>query len=345
MLVSVTGGTGFLGSHSVAAIVRAGHTVRLLARDESTVDRALSPLDVDRNAVEVRLGDVTDETAMATFVRGADAVLHAAGVYTFDSRYRRNMRRVNEMGTEVVLAAARRAGANPVIHVSSFVAMLPARGRVLRVDSPIGTAREPYLASKAAAEAVARRHQAAGAPVLITCPPALVGPHDPRLGDQNARVRDTLRGLLPMWPTGGFPLGDVRDTALLHARLLGAARPDRRVFGPGTYLSTRDYLATLRTVTGRALPAVFLPAMAMVPIGRLAGLVQRIWPWHIPAEHGAIYTCACATRVAAGQSTGGTGARPVASSLRDTVRWLRDSGLLTARQAGRLGSTAVGTAP
>ncbi|WP_248964383.1 NAD-dependent epimerase/dehydratase family protein [Sphaerisporangium perillae] len=33
MLVSVTGGTGFVGAHSVAAIVRKGHRVRMLVRD------------------------------------------------------------------------------------------------------------------------------------------------------------------------------------------------------------------------------------------------------------------------------------------------------------------------
>ncbi|MFD0889680.1 NAD-dependent epimerase/dehydratase family protein, partial [Streptosporangium algeriense] len=42
MLVSVTGGTGFVGAHSVAAFLRAGHRVRLLVREPSGVARALA---------------------------------------------------------------------------------------------------------------------------------------------------------------------------------------------------------------------------------------------------------------------------------------------------------------
>jgi nucleoside-diphosphate-sugar epimerase len=331
MLVCVTGGTGFLGAHSVAGLTRAGHRVRLLVRDTATVSPALTPLGVDPAAVDVRVGDVTDPRAVAAAVRGADSVLHAAAVYSFDSRDRSVMRPVNVRGTEVVLDAARQSGADPIVHVSSVVAMFPARERVLRTDSPVGTPREPYMATKAAAERIAREHQRAGAPVVITYPSALLGPDDPKLGDQNARLRNMLRGLMPIWPSGGFPIGDVRDTAALHVRLLTAPGDGNRHFGPGRYVSTKDYVELLRQVTGRRLPAVFLPARGMIPVGQLTSVLQRIWPWHIPAEYGAIYTCAHAPRT---ETTSLVQPRPVAETIRDTVRWLRRSGHLSQREHG-----------
>lgn len=339
MLVSVTGGTGFVGAHSVAAFLRAGHRVRLLVREPSRVVPALAPLlpgpPSFEEAVEVVTGDVTDEEAVGRAVRGADAVLHAAAVYSFDSRRHASVRRTNERGAEVVLGAARAAGANPVIHVSSVAALFPAPGRVVHEDTPVGRPRETYMASKAAAEAVARRHQREGAPVVITYPPALLGPHDPRLGDQTARLRDVLRGLMPLWPLGGLPLGDVRDTADLHTRLLTPYGEGRaRHFGPGHYLTTRNYVEVLREVTGRRLPTLFLPARAMLPAGLLADLAQRVCPWHLPAQYGAVYVCACATRVGEGVSTGGIVPRPMAGTVGDTVRWLHANGLLSDRQAG-----------
>lgn len=339
-LVWVTGGTGFVGAHSVAAILRAGHRVRLLARDPSTVDESLSPLGVPPGVVEVVAGDVLDEAAVARAARGADVVLHAASVYSFDPRRRPELRRTNESGTEVVLAAARAAGVARTVHVSSVAALFPSPRTPLEAGSPVGRAREPYLASKAAAERVARRHQAEGAPVVITYPPALLGPHDPRLGDQTGRLRDALRGLMPIWPTGGFPLGDVRDTAALHAALVAGEGPGR-YFGPGRYLSTRDYLATLREVTGRRLAAIRLPARAMLPVGVLAGLVQRVWPWHIPAEYGAIYTCACATRVSEHAPAGGIPARPATETFTDAVTWLHATGQISDRAAGRLAESTA----
>ncbi|MBC6450552.1 NAD-dependent epimerase/dehydratase family protein [Actinokineospora xionganensis] len=335
MLVTVTGGTGFVGSHSVAALLRTGHQVRLLVRDESTVDGALRPLGLDPGRVDVVVGDVLDESSVIAAVRGADAVLHAAAVYSFDSRQRDRMRQTTERGTQVVLGAARRSDVGRVVHVSTVAALFGKGVRVIGPDSPVGTLREPYLATKAAAERIARAHQDAGTPVAISYPPALLGPHDPRLGDQSTRVRDVLRGLTPIWPTGGFPLGDVRDTAALHAEMLTGSLSGGRHFGPGTYVSTKDYLRHLRAVTGRALPAVRLPARALGPVGHACDLLQRVWPWHLPVQYGAIHTCACATRVDDQVRTHPITARPVADTIADTVRWLHAAGHLTDRQAGR----------
>ncbi|WP_067815032.1 NAD-dependent epimerase/dehydratase family protein [Actinomadura kijaniata] len=331
MLVSVTGGTGFLGAHTVSSLVGRGHRVRLLARDERRVEPALGPLGVDRSAVEVVVGDVTDEAAVGRLVRGADAVLHAASVYSFDSRRRASMRRTNERGTEVVLGAARRLGADPVVHVSTFGVLEPDGGRRVRADAPVGRPRECYLSTKAAAERIARRHRSRGAPVVITYPAALLGPDDPKLGDQTARLRNALRGLMPIWPLGGFPVGDVRDAAAFHADLFDApGRGAERLLVPGRHMSTREYVATLRQVTGRRLPTVFLPARAVVPVGLLTDAVQRVWPWHIPAEYGAVHVSGRDLRVDVGP-----GPRPVTETFGDTVRWLHRAGLLSARQAGR----------
>jgi nucleoside-diphosphate-sugar epimerase len=339
MLVAVTGGTGYVGSHSVRALLRRGHRVRLLVRNQANVERALRPLGVDPAGVDVTVGDVTDEASVRDAVRGADGVLHAASVFSFDSRDHRRMREVNEQGTGVVLDAAVAAGVKRVVYVSSVVALMPSRHRPLSADSPVGRSRETYFASKAAAEVVARRHQDKGAPVAISYPPAMLGPHDPHQGDQITRVRNVLRGLMPMWPLGGFPVGDVRDTAELHAAMLGSpqAALRGRYFGPSRYLSTRELVGVLREVTGRALPTVYLPARAVLPLGLVSGLVQRVWPFHIPAEYGAVYICHCATRVEPAACTPlGIRPRPVAETVADTVRWLHRQGLLSDRQAGLL---------
>jgi dihydroflavonol-4-reductase len=351
MLIAVTGGTGFLGAHTVAALLRHGHRVRLLARDPGGVADALAPLvagssTVDAvdalDAVDVVAGDVTDEAAADRLVAGADALLHAAGVYTFDSRRRDELWRVNVRGTEAVLGAARRAGTGRIVHVSTVGALYPTTAPSIGPASPVGKPREHYLASKAVAERIARQHRDQGVPVTITYPPALLGPHDPRLGDQNARLRDLLRGLMPIWPSRGLPLGDVRDSAALHAELLGAAAaPGDAFFGPGHFLATREYLAAVRTATGRRLPAVFLPPRAMFPVGRAADLLQRAWPWPIPAQYGAIYVCATAVPVAAGAPAAGVPARPALDTVRDTVAWLHATGRLTDRQAGTAAGTVV----
>ncbi|KAB1947302.1 SDR family NAD(P)-dependent oxidoreductase [Micromonospora sp. ALFpr18c] len=332
MRILVTGGTGFIGSHTVAALHRAGHTVRLLVRDPDAVDRALGPLGLTGRDVQTVVGDVTDAESVRRAVDDCGAVLHAASVYSFDTRRHARMREVNVGGTEVVLDAAVKAGADPVVHVSSFVALAPTGGRPLDTDLPVGRPRERYMATKAAAEEVARRHQESGAPVVVTYPMATLGPHDPHLGDQLDRLRTLLRGQLPIWPRGGFPVGDVRDVADLHVAALRPGLGPRRLLAPGRYLSTAEFVATVRAVTGRRLPVAYLPSAAVLPVGAATSALQRVWPWHIPVEYGAVYTCHCDVRT---DRDAPAPTRAVAETIRDATRWLHRTRRITRRQAGK----------
>src|SRR5829696_5801645 len=108
MKVLVTGGTGFVGSHTVKAIVDAGHDLRLLVRSPDRLASALEPLGV--RDVDHVVGDATDAESVRRAMDGCDAVVHAAAVFSYDAREAREMRRVNARATEVVLGAARDAG-------------------------------------------------------------------------------------------------------------------------------------------------------------------------------------------------------------------------------------------
>lgn len=91
LLVLVTGGTGYVGSHAIAALDGAGHRVRVLARSPDRIPAALEPLGVHR--VETAMGDVTDPIAVERALQGVDAVLHAASVFSMDPRKARRCAR------------------------------------------------------------------------------------------------------------------------------------------------------------------------------------------------------------------------------------------------------------
>lgn len=119
MRVAVTGGTGFVGSHTVAALCAEGHDVRLLVRSTRRIDDALAPLGIDPHDVEVVSADVTDRQAVAAGVDGVDAIVHAASVYSFDPRQAPTMARINDVGLRTVTDAAIDARLDPIVHVSS----------------------------------------------------------------------------------------------------------------------------------------------------------------------------------------------------------------------------------
>jgi nucleoside-diphosphate-sugar epimerase len=335
MRVLVTGGTGFVGSHTVAVLCRAGHMVRLLVRRPERIAPALGPHGVD-GAVEHVVGDATDPASVARALAGCDAVVHAAAVYSLDSRDWARTRRTNVVATKAVLGAAVDQGCDPVIHISSTVATLRSHGTVT-ADSPLSTARGPYIQSKVESERYARQLQEQGAPVVIVAPGAVYGPDDPTLSEMMRQLRNILRGYYPMWTTGGYHGTDVRDVAAVNAAVMVPGRGPRRYLVPGHHLDAPTLFGTLRSVTGRRLPYLRMPTPVLLPMAWTVSAVQRVVPFHLPAEYEGVLIASRRARcdTSATERDLGVTARPLATTMTDAVRWLHRAGHVTARQAGR----------
>src|SRR3972149_5147183 len=220
MRVLATGGTGFIGAHTVASLVEKGPALRLLVRSPDRIAPALEPVGV--HGVDSIVGDVTDPEAVERAMEGCEAVLHAAAVFSLDSRAAGRIRETNVRSTDIVLGTAVRLGLDPIVYVSTGGALLPPDGEVLTPDSPVKAPLGAYVRSKAEAERVARRYQEAGAPITITYPGAVWGPYDPHFGEASRIAATILRGRLPPVPSGGFHVVDVRDVAQIHAPGMGA---------------------------------------------------------------------------------------------------------------------------
>jgi dTDP-L-rhamnose 4-epimerase len=77
MKVLVTGGAGFIGSHTVDALLQRGHEVRILDSLEPPVHNGEPPDYLPPEAEFIR-GSVTDHRAVRRALRGIDAVFHFA---------------------------------------------------------------------------------------------------------------------------------------------------------------------------------------------------------------------------------------------------------------------------
>ena len=75
--ILVTGGSGFIGSALVKALVKAGHTVRVLDDNSRGAPRRLAAV---AREIEFVGGDVRDPAAVLNAVRGMDEVHHLAFV-------------------------------------------------------------------------------------------------------------------------------------------------------------------------------------------------------------------------------------------------------------------------
>jgi UDP-glucose 4-epimerase len=147
--VAVTGGSGFIGTHVVDALLEAGCTVRVL--DPKAPHRA------DAEWVPV---DVLDTAGLTEALRGAEVIFHLAAIADVNDVIADPTLaiEVNTLGTSRVLEAARRADAGRVVLASTV--WVYAASSELEVDEDTlfdpNTDRHLYVTSKVAAEMACR---------------------------------------------------------------------------------------------------------------------------------------------------------------------------------------------
>ena len=195
-MIFVTGATGFLGHNLVAHLVAEGHPVRALVRPTSDT-RQLREL-----GVELCLGDVRDRARVAAALAGCEFVVHGAGLFRFWGDPA-TFERINAEGTANVMDAARRHGAQKVVHISTVavVGRPPAQGEIDEL-TPCHP-QDAYQRSKVDGENLVRDFwQRWQLPVVILRPGAFYGPWG-HYAFNRLFFEDPLRGLLIRSITGG----------------------------------------------------------------------------------------------------------------------------------------------
>jgi UDP-glucose 4-epimerase len=152
--IAVTGGSGFIGSHVVDALVDAGHKV-------TVVDHRVRPHRPDVSYEDV---DLLDLSSVIAATRGAEHVFHLAAVSNVNHAFKYPVysTSLNVLGTTHVLEAARIHGGQRV-HLASTVWVYngaPGEGLVDEsVPFYLPAAGHIYTASKMAAEMICHNYQ------------------------------------------------------------------------------------------------------------------------------------------------------------------------------------------
>lgn len=116
LLVTVFGGSGFLGRHTVRALAQAGYRVRVAVRHPNLAMYVLPAGHVGQ--IEIRKTNVRDAGEVAAALRGAEACVNLVGVLY--ARGHQSFGEIHVTAAETIAKAAKAAGAKTLVHVSSI---------------------------------------------------------------------------------------------------------------------------------------------------------------------------------------------------------------------------------
>ncbi len=269
--VLVTGGSGFIATHTIAQLLAAGHPVRTTVRSaarRAELTEALAGAGVDTTALSFAITDLAADEGWDDAVRGVPHVLHMAS--PFPPQQPADPQELigpARDGTLRVLRAAARHDVRRVVVTSSFAAVgyspKPSGRPFDETDwTDPDDDNNPYVRSKTLAERAAWDFAAAhpdGPELTVVNPVGVFGPAlGPSLSSSVGIIALLLRGRPSPLPRASFSVVDARDVADLHIRAMRspAAAGQRYLAVAGAPVTLPQIAAILRERLGADAEAV-----------------------------------------------------------------------------------------
>ncbi|HLW87497.1 MAG TPA: aldehyde reductase [Terriglobales bacterium] len=265
--ILVTGGSGFIASHSILQLLAAGHQVRTTVRKlkrEPDVRAMLKQGGAEpADRLSFFAADLENDAGWSDAIAGCDYVLHVASPFPSSvPQHEDDLIIPAREGAVRVLRAARDAGVKRVVLTSSFAAIgygrKPQSAPFSEADwtDPNGHGVSAYAKSKTLAEFAAWDFIAkkGGSLELSVINP--VGVFGPVLGPDYSTsillIQRMMDGNIPGLPRLHFGVVDVRDVADLHIRAMTnpAAKGERFLAVAGDFLSILDIAKILKKRMG-----------------------------------------------------------------------------------------------
>ncbi len=267
--VLVTGGSGFIGSHSILQLLAAGHRVRTTVRSLKREGDVRAMLKEGGAEPGERLSfiaaDLENDAGWPEAVAGCEYVLHVASPFPSSiPKHEDELIVPAREGALRVLRAARDAGVKRVVLTSSFAAIgyghkpQSAPFNETNWTDPNGEGVLPYAKSKTLAERAAWdfvAKEGGGLELSVVNPVGVFGPVlGPDYSTSILLVQRLMDGAMPGVPRLYFGVVNVRDVADLHISAMThpAAKGERFLAVAGDFMSMVEIAKVLKARLGDA---------------------------------------------------------------------------------------------
>ena len=236
--IAVTGAGGFIGSAVSRRLAAAGASVVGIEVDRPAAERIESP-------AEARVADVTDPRSIAPALEDAELVVHTAA-HVREWGAIEEFIEVNVRGTVNVLDAARKAGAERVVHLSSVVVYGYDAEREQDESARHRNVGIPYIDTKSASDRIA-----AGRSAVIVRPGDVYGPGSMPWVERPLELMSMRRFALPDRGEGNMLPVYIDDlAAAIELALRRGAPGEAYTVWSGERISFGDYFEGLAREAG-----------------------------------------------------------------------------------------------
>ncbi|KSB88976.1 3-beta hydroxysteroid dehydrogenase [Caulobacter vibrioides] len=258
-LVTVFGGSGFVGSQVVRALAKSGYRVRVAVRQPNLAYRLRMLGDVGQ--IEVVQANVRNEASVARALDGAEAAVNLVGVLWESGR--QQFQSLHAMGAKTVAEQAAAAGVKRLVQVSAIGADADSDAK--------------YARTKAEGEAAVR----AAFPTATIVRPSIVFGQDDKFFNKFGQLAASAPAL-PLVGGGQtkFQPVFVGDVAAAIAKIIATPGAQGQTFelgGPAVY-TFKELLELVLTETGRARVLAPLPWPIASLVGKLGDIQASLLP-------------------------------------------------------------------
>lgn len=267
-MILVTGGTGFLGSYLLRALVKAGKPVRALYRRQIPAQ-----IDDIKHQVEWVQGDVLDVGSLEDAMQGVQQVYHCAAIVSFHPDQRAHMLKVNIEGTANVVNMALDAGVKKLVHVSSVAALGRAREQAeITERSPWEESpnNSSYAISKHLSEIEIWRGIAEGLDAVIINPSIILG--SGFWHDGSGMLLKNAWKEFPYYTEGVTGFVDVKDVVNIMLQLMDSSITAQRYVLSAENWPYRRLFTTMAEVLGKKPPHIAARPWMAEMVWRMAKL-------------------------------------------------------------------------
>jgi nucleoside-diphosphate-sugar epimerase len=266
MKAFVTGGTGFIGSHLVEALINSSDfkEVRCLVRS--------SPKWLAELPFKSIKGDLNDLKALGKGLEGVDILFHVAAIVKAPSK--KEFTQANVDATENLVRLAQKKGVKNIVILSSLAAAGPSNGSPKKENEPMNPV-SMYGKSKKEMEALIKKAAGKNDSIKIIRPPAVYGPREDQI---YSFFKSCSKGICPIIGDGNNPrvsmvyVSDLVDGILLAADKKESGVHTYFISGEGTHSWNEIRAITSKILGKKTIPLKIKPGL----VKKAASLIENV---------------------------------------------------------------------